>query len=52
MNMGLSEISAEEVLNDFDEKNLKLIIKTFGEEKKVLVLQKILLEQEKKKEFL
>ena len=33
MNMGLSEISAEEVLNDFDEKNLKLIIKTFGEEK-------------------
>ena len=33
MNMGLSEISAEEVLNEVDEKNLKLIIKTFGEEK-------------------
>ncbi len=33
MNMGLSSISAEEVLNNCDEYNLKLIIKIFGEEK-------------------
>jgi len=32
MNMGLSKISAEEILNKLDEKNLKLIIKTLGEE--------------------
>tara|TARA_B100000579_G_scaffold166255_1_gene135077 strand:- start:211 stop:1227 length:1017 start_codon:yes stop_codon:yes gene_type:complete len=33
MNMGLSLISAEEVLNNFDENSLKLIIKILGEEK-------------------
>ena len=32
MQMGLSEISAEEVINTFDEKKLKLIIKILGEE--------------------
>jgi len=32
MQMGLSEISAEEVVNTLDEKNLKLIIKILGEE--------------------
>jgi len=33
MQMGLSDISAEEVINTLDEKNLKLIIKILGEEK-------------------
>ena len=33
MNMGLSSISAEEILNNYDEKNLKLIIKIFGDER-------------------
>ncbi len=33
MQMGLSDMSAEEVINTFDEKNLKLIIKILGEEK-------------------
>ena len=32
MQMGLSEISAEDVINTLDEKNLKLIIKILGEE--------------------
>jgi len=32
MQMGLSEISAEDVINTFEEKNLKLIIKILGEE--------------------
>ena len=33
MNMGLASISAEEILNNFDENSLKLIIKILGEEK-------------------
>ncbi len=33
MQMGLTEISAEDVINTLDEKNLKLIIKILGEEK-------------------
>ncbi|MDC0426596.1 16S rRNA (cytosine(1402)-N(4))-methyltransferase RsmH [Pelagibacteraceae bacterium] len=32
MQMGLSDISAEEVINTVDEKNLKLILKVLGEE--------------------
>ena len=32
MNMGLSDISAEEVINNLSEKHLKLIIKILGEE--------------------
>ena len=33
MSMGLSSISAEDVINDYEAKDLKLIIKTFGDEK-------------------
>ena len=33
MQMGLSSLSAEEVLNNYDEKKIRLIIKLFGEEK-------------------
>jgi|TARA_B100001093_G_scaffold24293_1_gene21498 16S rRNA (cytosine1402-N4)-methyltransferase len=32
MQMGLSDVSAEEVINTLDEKNLKLVIKILGEE--------------------
>ena len=32
MTMGLASTSAEEVINNYDEKNLKLIIKIFGDE--------------------
>ena len=32
MSMGLTSLTAEEVINSLDEKKLKLIIKTFGEE--------------------
>ena len=33
MSMGLTNISAEKVINNFSEKTLKLIIKVLGEEK-------------------
>ena len=33
MTMGLSDISAQEVINNLSEKDLKLIIKILGEEK-------------------
>ena len=41
MTMGLSDVSAQEVINYCSEAELKLIIKTFGEEKMHQVLQKI-----------
>ena len=41
MSMGLNEISAQDAINNLSEKNLKLIIKTFGEEKKHTKLQRI-----------
>ena len=33
MSMGLSKLSAQDVINNLSEKKLRLIIKTFGEEK-------------------
>ena len=48
MSMGLSDISAEEVVNNFSEHKLKLIIKILGEEKDALRLLKILLKQGQK----
>jgi 16S rRNA (cytosine1402-N4)-methyltransferase len=33
MQMGLSSLSAEDIINNYDEKKIKLIIKVFGEEK-------------------
>ena len=35
MSMGLSDISAQEVVNNLSETKLKLIIKTFGEREKL-----------------
>ena len=40
MNMGLSNISAEEVINKLSEKHLKLIIKIFGEEQDAAIIAK------------
>ena len=51
MTMGLSDTTAFEVVNNLSEKELKLIIKIFGERGKPQKLQKILLLQEKKKKI-
>ena len=40
MNMGLAPFSAEDVLNNLDEKNLKAIIKIFGDEKEAFKIVK------------
>ena len=45
MSMGLSTISAKEVINKFSEQQLKLIIKILGEEKDASKIAKILLKQ-------
>ena len=52
MNMGLSPISAEEVLNNFDESSLKSIIKILGEEKESTKIVKNILKVRKKKKIL
>ena len=52
MNMGLSPISAEEVLNNFDESSLKSIIKILGEEKESTKIVKNILKVTKKKKIL
>ena len=49
MNMGLSSISAEEILNSYDEKNLKMIIKTFGDEKEASKIVKNIIRVRNKK---
>ena len=41
MSMGLSTISAEEVVNNFSEQKLKSIIKILGEEKDASRIAKI-----------
>ena len=51
MRMGLNSISAHEVLNDFSLATLNDIFKFFGEEREVLILQKILLKREKSVQF-
>ena len=40
MSMGLSHISAQEVINNLSEQNLKLIIKELGEEKEASIISK------------
>ena len=50
MSMGLTSLTAEEVINSLDEKKLKLIIKTFGEETDAsLIARNIIKVREKKK---
>ena len=50
MSMGLTSLTAEEVINSLDEKKLKLIIKTFGEETDAsLIARNIIKVRERKK---
>ena len=51
MTMGLSPTSAEEVLNNFDENSLKLIIKILGEEKEATKITKNILKARKIKKI-
>ena len=51
MNMGLASISAEEILNNFDENSLKLIIKILGEEKESARIVKNILKARKIKKI-
>ena len=49
MSMGLSNISAQDVVNNLSEKDLKLIIKNLGEEKEAKFIAKRLLKLGQKK---
>ena len=49
MQMGLSFLSAEEVINTFDEKTLKLIIKIFGNEQEASKIAKNIIRKRKNK---
>ena len=48
MRMGLSDTKAEKVLNEMDEKDLKFLIKFFGEEREANIIVKNILENRKK----
>ena len=45
MSMGLTDISAREVLNNYSSDNLKDIIKTFGEEEEASKISKNIIKQ-------
>ncbi len=51
MNMGLSSISAEYILNNYDENKLKMIIKIFGDEKEASKIVKNILKARKIKKI-
>ncbi len=51
MNMGLSKISAEETINSLDEKNLKLILKIFGDEKDASRISRNIIKERKNKKI-
>jgi len=51
MQMGLSFLSAEEVINTFDEKTLKLIIKIFGDEQEASKIAKNIIRKRKSKKI-
>ena len=51
MNMGLANLSAEKILNDCDEHNLKLIIKILGEEKEASKIVKNIVKARKLKKI-
>ena len=51
MNMGLSSISAEEIINNYRENNLKLIIKIFGEEREASKIVKNIIKARKIKKI-
>ncbi len=52
MNMGLSEISAEETINNLDEKKLKLILKIFGNEKDASRISRNIIKERKSKKII
>ena len=51
MGMGLSSLSAEEVINDYEENDLKLIIKIFGEENEASKITKNIIKERKIKKI-
>ncbi len=51
MKMGLSSISAEDIINNFDEDNLKEIIKIFGDEKEASKIVKNIIKERKIKKI-
>ncbi len=51
MSMGLSSLSAEEVINNYDEYDLKLIIKIFGDEKEASKIAKNIIKARKEKKI-
>ena len=51
MNMGLASISAEEILNTYEEHSLKLILKIFGEEKEASKIVKNIVKARKIKKI-
>ena len=51
MGMGLSSLSAEEVINDYGENDLKLIIKIFGEENEASKITKNIIKERKIKKI-
>ena len=52
MTMGLNEISALEAVNNLSEKNLKLIIKTLGDEKEASKIAKSIVKYRNKKKII
>ena len=51
MSMGLSSLSAEEVINNYDENHLRLILKVLGEEKEASKIVKNIIRERKKKKI-
>jgi 16S rRNA (cytosine1402-N4)-methyltransferase len=51
MSMGLSSLSAEEVINNYDENHLKLILKVLGEEKEASKIVKRIIRERKIKKI-
>ncbi len=51
MSMGLTSLTAEDVINTLDEKKIKLIIKTFGEEKDASLIAKNIIKTREKKQI-
>ncbi len=51
MTMGLTNISAKEVINNLSQNELKTIIKTFGEEKEASVIAKNIVKERSKKKI-
>ena len=51
MSMGLTSLSAEQVINNYSEADLKSIIKIFGDEKEAYKIVKNIVKERKKKKI-